>query len=294
MRYRPYLPLMLFSLLIWGCGKKETPPQGSGLIEATEVIVSAEAAGRIETLYTHEGQSVQVGDTLAMIDTTNVMLRLRQARAALEAAGARIDISSINIKQAANNLDLANKEFERVATLIKTGSINQQQYDQAESARNQARLAREQADASLKAARADLNNASAQQALLEKQLSDCFPAAPQSGVIVDSYVEAGELIAPGKPLVRIASLETVWVKIYVPPSDLTRISLGGHAAVDPEDGRGQLLDGVISWISNEAEFTPKNVQTKEARAGLLYAVKIAIPNPEGLLKIGMPVSVLVR
>jgi HlyD family secretion protein len=109
--------------------------------------------------------------------------------------------------------------------------------------------------------------------------------------VVTRYVESGELVAIGKPLVKVARLDTVWVKVYLPPSDLTRIKLGGRAEIDPEDGRSRPLAGSISWISSEAEFTPKNVQTKEARADLVYAVKITIPNPDQTLKIGMPVLV---
>jgi HlyD family secretion protein len=113
-------------------------------------------------------------------------------------------------------------------------------------------------------------------------------------VVINKFVEVGELIGVGKPLVKIAKLDTVWVKVYLPPSDLTRISLGGHALVDPEDGRNKPLEGKVSWISDQAEFTPKNVQTKEARADLVYAVKITIPNPGKVLKIGMPVSVKIQ
>jgi HlyD family secretion protein len=286
--------LTLGSLLLVSCADKNGPPRGSGLIEASEVTFSVEAAGQLKALYRDEGAQVSAGDTLAMIDTATVMLRLRQSRAAAEAARTQVEMAAIGVRQAESNLEQANIEFERAATLIRSGSANQQQYDRAKTAFDQAKLAREQAEASSRAAAAQLTNALAQVDLLQDQANDHFPISPTNGVVVERYVEPGELVAAGRPLVRIARLDTVWVKIYLPPSDLARVALGSHAKVDPEAENIEPLDGVISWISQEAEFTPKNVQTKEARAGLLYAVKITIPNINQVLKIGMPVSVVVE
>lgn len=282
------------ALFLVSCGKNDKLPQGSGLIEATEVTLSAETGGQIKAIYFDEGRNVAVGDTILTIDTSTTVLRLRQAEAAATAASTRIQVSQISIRQTANNLQLAQKEYDRVASLIKSGSATQQQYDQVKTALEQAMLANEQSRASLNVSKADFANTQAQIDLLKKQFDDSFPVSPINGTIVEKYPEAGELIAIGKPLVRLAKLDTVWVKIYLPPSDLTKIKLGESASVDPEDGQSVPLRGYISWISSEAEFTPKNVQTKEARAGLLYAVKITIPNPNQVLKIGMPVVAIVK
>jgi len=276
------------------CSKQNQAPGGSGLIEATEVVVSSEMSGQLKSLRFDEGDPIVKGDTIAGIDTVTTMLRLHQAKATRQMAETKVRVSSINIEQISYNLDLAKKEYDRVASLLKAGAVTQQQYDQTETAYNQTILSKKQADAAYEAAVAELANAESAIALLGKQLNDCFPRSPESGVITNKFVEVGELIGIGKPLVQIAKLDTVWVKVYLPPSDLTRISLGGHAKVDPEDGRNQPLEGKVSWISDQAEFTPKNVQTKEARADLVYAVKITIPNPGKILKIGMPVSVKIQ
>ncbi len=289
-----YFYLTALAVLLISCGNEKNIPSGSGLIETTEVTFSAQASGQLMALYFDEGENVKVGDTLGIIDTTNIMLKLRQAEAAAEVAQTRSRTAQINIGQASNSLELANKEFDRASSLIKTGSADQQTYDRAQTSQRQATLAQEQAQVSLRAALADYNNASAQLALLQKQVEDCFPVSPANGTIVDKFVEPGELVAAGKPLVKIDRLDTVWVKIYLPPKDLTNIALRGHAFVDPEDGQTKPLDGTITWISSEAEFTPKNVQTKEARAGLLYAVKVTIANPNQVLKIGMPVMVTIK
>jgi HlyD family secretion protein len=286
--------LLAVILLLAACGNKRNIPEGSGLIETTEVTFSPQSSGQLMTLHFDEGQNVRPGDTLAVIDTATVMLKLRQAKAAGDAAVSRLSLSGISIRQTTNSLDLAKKEFNRVEQLIKSGSANQQQYDQAQNTYRQAQLAKEQSETAQRSAQSDLDNANAQIALLEKQVSDCFPLSPVGGTIVDKYFEVGELVAAGRPLVKISRLDTVWVKIYLPPADLTRIKLGQHASIDPEDGHSKALDGIITWISSEAEFTPKNVQTKEARAGLLYAVKATIANPNQTLKIGMPVMVTVQ
>ena len=294
MRFLTYVYLLIVVLLFISCGKNTSPPGGSGLIEATEIVVSSEISGQLKSLRFEEGDSIANGDTIGEIDTVTTMLRLHQAEASRQMAETKVRVSSINIEQASYNLDLAKKEYDRVASLLKAGSINQQQYDRTETAYNQAILSKKQADATYDAALAELEKVKSESVLLEKQLSDCFPKAPESGMITNKFVEVGELIGAGKPLVKISKLDTVRVKVYLPPSDLTRITLGGHALVDPEDGHNQPLDGKVSWISDEAEFTPKNVQTKEARADLVYAVKITVPNPGRILKIGMPVSVKIQ
>jgi HlyD family secretion protein len=294
MRFVMFMYVATVSFLIVSCGNHTSPPGGSGLIEATEIVVSSEASGQLKSLRFGEGDSIAQGDTIAEIDTVTIRLRLHQAEATRQMAETKVKISSINIEQASYNLALAKKEYDRVTSLLKVGAVNQQQYDQTETAYNQAILSKKQADAAYQAAVAELANAESAIALLGKQLNDCFPRSPESGVITNKFMEAGELISLGKPLVRISKLDIVWVKVYLPPSDLTRIKLGGHALVDPEDGFNKPLDGKVSWISDEAEFTPKNIQTKEARADLVYAVKITVSNPGRILKIGMPVSVKIQ
>ncbi|UCD18307.1 MAG: efflux RND transporter periplasmic adaptor subunit [Candidatus Zixiibacteriota bacterium] len=286
--------LILATLATFSCSSENPAPGGSGLIEATEILISAEATGRLERLYVDEGSRVTAGDTLGLIDTTTIVLNLNRARAINEAAEIHREMARLGITEAKHNLDLAEKEFSRLGALIKTGSANQQQYDRAENAFNQAQLAKKQADAALQAADAELAGVTAEIALLQDQLQKCYPIAPASGIVVTTFIEAGELATAGKPLIKVAKLDTVWVKVYVPPSDLTAIKLGQTARIDPEDGRQTPLRGTVTHIADKAEFTPKNVQTRQARANLVYAVKITIPNENGELKIGMPVTVQIQ
>lgn len=285
--------IMLPMLAALSCSGNNKLPGGSGLIEATEVTVSSEAAGRIERLYVDEGDAIRPGDTIVLIDTVTLSLRLSQTEALKLSAETRRESARIQVDKAALDFELAQKEFDRVNNLVQTGSANQQQFDKTKNTLDGSRLAKKAAASALASTEADLEKIDRDIVLLQKQLADCRPVSPTGGTVVTKYVESGELAAPGKPLIKIARLDTVWVKVYLPPSDLTRIKLGGRADVDPEDGKTSPLPGTITWISSEAEFTPKNVQTKQARADLVYAVKITIPNDGGQLKIGMPVSVMI-
>jgi len=274
-----------------GCDRGDHEIGGSGFIEATSVIVSAETPGRLEVLFAREGEAVAAGATIGVIDSTTIKLQIERTSAQRQSAVSAIEIARIAIEQTAHDAGLARKEFDRVASLLGKGSANQQQYDQTENRYKQSELARRSAQVTYEARQTDLARIDAEIALLERQLEDCYPTAPVSGVVIDKLTEPGELLAPGKPIVEIAKIDTVWVKIYLPARDLPVIRIGGAATVDLEDGKNAPLQGKIVWIANEAEFTPKNVQTAEARADLVYAVKVNIPNPQGILKIGMPVMV---
>ena len=283
----------VFGLALGSCGSDDAVPAGSGFIEATEVVVSSEVTGRLQHLYFAEGDRIGEGNTIALIDTTTFGLRLAQARARLAAASTQEASARLQITKADLDSSLARTEYMRMKNLIGKGAVNRQQYDQAENRYHQAGLARKLAAASLDAAGADKESARAEIALLEKQLADCRPASPIAGTVVTTYIEPGELVSAGKSLIKVANLDPVTVKIYLPPDFLTRVKIGAPAKVDSEDGRTEPILGQVSWISPEAEFTPKNIQSKEARADLVYAVKITIPNPQGILKIGMPVMVTI-
>jgi HlyD family secretion protein len=277
--------------LLAGCGPDETGVSGSGFMEATTVLVSAEASGVLESLYVDEGSRVTRGDVLGVIDTVTVSLEIGSARAALEAARMAARVASIDIDRAVQDEDLARKEYDRISALRNQGTAAQQQYDQAENRLRQSELAVKLAKANLGSRRAEVARLESQIDLLLDRLGKCRPAAPLSGLVTGKYTEAGELLAPGRPIVEIARTDSMWVKVYVPAHSLTGIKIGEEAGVDPEDGRNQPLSGRVVWVAQEAEFTPKNVQTEKARADLVYAVKVSVRNPDGELKIGMPVMV---
>ncbi len=293
MKTRTLMIQLLIPFALIACEKGNGYIGGSGMIETTEVIVSAETSGQLEQLFIAKGDAVEKNQIIGLIDTSVVVLQLKQAEAVRRAALVKLTSDSLTISSTRLSSELAEKEFGRVQTLLSSGSVNQQQFDKAENVLRQAELIHSGARTALRATEADISRIESEIALIEKRLTDCHPLSPLNGTVVEKYIEVGELVGPGKALVKIATLDTVEVKIYLPPQDLTTIKIGSRAEIDPEDGRADKISGTIVWISSQAEFTPKNVQTKEARADLVYAIKIKIPNSDQALKIGMPVSVTI-
>lgn len=278
-------------LLLGGCGEDEGAPAGSGLIEATEVIVSAETGGRVTAIRFDEGSRVMTGDTLLAMDTTTVALQLASARAGRSVAVTRSRAARLEVERAEESERYAATELNRVRRLVESSTASQRQLDQAEHQHTTARIAVEAARAQVASIEAEIEKVDADIAVLRQKLDDAVPQAPVSGTITDRYTDIGELLAPGRPIAKIARLDTVWVRVYLPMRDFARVSLGQKATIDTE--AGSTLEGIVTWTSDEAEFTPKNVQTKKSRADLVYAVEIRAANPEGRLKVGQPVYVTI-
>jgi HlyD family secretion protein len=283
----------LFLVMISGCSSDTKTIGGSGLLEADEVIVSAETAGRVETIRFDEGTPVNKGDTLLIIDPTRLELQLESALAGQNVARARLESARLQFEQAKESERFVSAERDRIATLVRAGTATQKQLDQLEHEYTSAVLARRAAQANVAAIEAELTKIEADINGLIRQLEDCCPICPTTGTVTEKYIEAGELLAPGKPIAKVSHLDTLWVKVYLPTGDFAQVQIGDKAVVDTEAGDKQ-YHGQVIWTSEEAEFTPKNVQTKKSRTNLVYAVKVQVANTDGLLKIGMPVFVTIE
>lgn len=273
-----------------GCSNGDSPAGGSGLIETSESTVSAETGGRVVRHYFGEGTNLSESDTLLVIDPSRLELDLTSARAGLQVLEAQLSTARLQVTRAANADEFARSELARAQRLLRSGTATERQLDQARFESNQASVAHETAVAQVKTLEAQLAHAEADLAQIERQLIDCYPLAPIEGTVTEKFVELGELLVPGEPIARIARLGTVWVKVYLTTGRFADVKLGDRASVSTESG-GQSYNGTVVWTSDEAEFTPKNVQTEQARADLVYAVKVSIPNPDRTLKVGMPVYV---
>jgi HlyD family secretion protein len=276
-----------------GCADIATTPGGSGFLEANEAVVSAEVSGRVLSMAFDEGTRVSRGDTLLVIDTTGLSLRLAAAVAGLTALREELAASEIKVRQAEEIERHAKSERDRISRLFEAGTAAKRTLDEVEHQFRQAALATQMARAALNVLEARIESTSADIELIRKQLSDCHPAAPFAGRITQKYVEVGELLSPGRPIARVSRLDTLWIKVYLNAGDFARTKIGSPATVDTESG-GAKYPGTVVWASDEAEFTPKNVQTKDARANLVYAVKVTVANSDQRLKIGMPVFVTVQ
>ncbi len=287
------MAIILLSILgatVIGCKSNNGTAGGSGFIEANEVLVSAETGGRVIERRFDEGQSVKAGDTLAVIDPSRTELELASAEAGHQTAEANLRVARIQVDRAKQQESYTKSERDRIARLIRSGSATQRQLDQLENEFTQATIARKSAEATVGTIEAEIEKINADLNRIRRVLQDTRPLAPISGTVTEKFVDAGEVVGLGKAIIKIAQLDTVWAKVYLPSSEFSGVKVGDRAKVSTESGETE-YPGVVSWTSAEAEFTPKNVQTEKSRANLVYAVKVTIPNSDGRLKIGMPVFV---
>ena len=264
----------------------------TGTFEATDVIVSAEASGKLLSFDIEEGAALKAGQQVGIIDTIQLYLKKLQLEASVKSVeGQRPDI----IKQVAatkEQIVQAKRERDRVANLLRVGAANQKQLDDAESLLEVLQKQLVAQNSTLRNSDQSLtwqsSSVGIQVAQIEDQLNKCHIASPLTGTVLAKYAEAGELAAPGTPLFKVADMEQIYLRAYITSEQLANVKLGQKATVyaDYGDDIRKEYPGVVTWISDTSEFTPKTILTKNERANLVYAVKIAVKN-DGMLKIGM-------
>ena len=313
---------LLSSILILtpGCRKAADKNliRATGTIESRTARISPRVSGRVLQVLVEEGQAVKPGRLLVELEHEYPDLQLRQAEAAVAAARAQLellksgarseDISQAEqqLKQAEINLEQARNDAGRFRRLYEQGSITQRQKEEAETRLALAEAQYNQAQEALKklkslarpeeieAAEARLRQAEAAADLLKKNIEDSKVVCPVAGVVTEKAVEPGELVNPGTTLVTISCLDPVYLWVYVTAEELGRVKLGGRAEVTIDSFPGKIFEGQIVYLSPEAEFTPKNIQTREDRVKLVFAVKIELPNSGGQLKPGLPAEAVIR
>ena len=287
-----------------GCsGRNDREIKASGTIEATEVTVSAKVGGEVLKILVKEGASVKRGDTLAIIDKTDLEIQFEQVRANAAAAEAQYKLALLgardeDIAQAEATLKNAEDDLNRTEELFKEGSISQKQLDDTRTRhilakQNYDKLKRGLRPEEIEAAKGRRDVAIAQQRSVLKKIEDAYLTAPASGVITQKGIEEGETVLPNASVFRISYLGNVYLMIYVPEIELAKIELGQQANVYIDGAPGKAFSGTVVYTSPIAEFTPKNIQTKDDRTKLVFGVKIEIPNPEKILKPGMPADAVI-
>jgi HlyD family secretion protein len=311
--------ILLLSVGLWGCGNNNNGAiEASGTLEATEVKVSAKVPGQIETIRVQEGSEVKTGDTLVILDRSTLSLQWKQAQAGFEVAdaqyrlllnGARsedLQVAEEALKQAGATFKSSSDDYARMKQLLATNTVTQKQFDDADSRftiakaqlssaeQNLGKLRKFARPEDLAAARARAGQAKATADLLAKQLSDAVIIAPVAGTITHKPFEEGELAGAGSVIATISRLDKMDLMIYVNETELGRVKLGGSADVSIDAYPKRIFSGKVIYISPIAEFTPKNVQTKEDRTKLVFGVKLEVGNQDRVLKSGMPADAVVR
>jgi HlyD family secretion protein len=279
-------------LALGACNKDEQRSDASGMFEATETIVSSEASGKIMALAVDEGDQLKAGQVLGYVDSTQLhlqKLQLLQSRKAV--LSGQPDIRT-QLAALEDQLQNAITDKGRIENLVKGNVASQKQLDDANT---RIAVLRSQIAAQQNALRTTSTTITEQGGTIgvqlqqvEDQLAKCRITSPVDGTVLATYSNPFEMTAVGRPLFKMADLTTVYLKAYITGDQFQQVKLGQavQVLVDSGDGGSRSYSGVVDWISDQAEFTPKTIQTKNERANLVYAIKVKVKN-DGLIKIGM-------
>ena len=285
----------IYGMAVWllsACGNGTPDYDATGTFEATEVIVSAEAAAKLLQLEVEEGTRLKAGEEVGLVDTVQLYLKKLQLEASMKSVESQRPDLSKQIAATKQQITTAQREKKRVENLLAAGAANQKQLDDWDA---QVTLLQRQLiaqESSLMKSTNSLteqgNSVGIQVAQVEDQLNKCHIQSPIEGTVLANYAEAGELASVGKPLFKVGEVDRMYLRAYVTSEQLSQVKLGDKVTVYSDYGNSEqkAYTGVITWISERSEFTPKTILTKNERANLVYAVKIAVEN-DGALKIGM-------
>ncbi len=287
----------------------------SGNVEVTEVDTGFKISGRIVDLLTDEGKLVQKGGKIAVLESAELESLMAQSRAVLSEALAKLEElktgsrpqeiaqAAANMKAAEAELVKAKKDYERAERLYTNEAISASQLDAAKSVHDswveKVKAAGEQLSLLkegprkevIKAAEDHVQSARAALRVTEERLGDTTLFAPVSGVVLKKNVESGEVVQSGTPVFTIGEIDDPWIKVYIKEDKLALVKLGQRATITVDTYRDKVYEGTVSYISSQAEFTPKTVQTQEERVKLVFGVKVRVKNINQELKPGMPADV---
>jgi HlyD family secretion protein len=303
--------ILAIMALTGGCDWNRDKPDGSGTIECTEVDIATQVAGKIVALTPQEGDNVRQGEIIARLDPADYNLKRNEARAAVAVARAQLELllagsREEDIERAreqvieANALaESASADLRRIASVYQSGTATQKQMDDAKAqadrtkailaaaGQNLTKLEKGSREEEIRLAETQVSQAESRLALAEKSVTDCVITSSVNGVVTTHIHEEGEFVPVGAPLITVSRLDEVWLSVYVPETALGGVKIGRKARVKI-DGQPDFFEGKVTYISPTAEFTPRNVQTPDERAKLVYRVKITLANKEGIFKPGLP------
>ena len=280
------------TLLVSSCGSSDKEFDATGIFEATEVTVSAEATGRLMAFDVIEGSRVNADRQVGLIDTVQLQLKAEQVGATRESFANQRPNVQAQVAATRQQLVKAQLERTRTAALLKDGAATRKQMDDADNA---VRVLKSQLEAqvsmlnnSTRSLNSQMSGADIQRYQVLDQLKKCHITSPITGTVLEKYAERGEFAVIGKPLFKVADVDQMYLRAYITSAQLAKVKVGQRVKVFSDYGTDtrKSYDGTVIWISSRAEFTPKTILTDDERADLVYAVKIAVKN-DGYIKIGM-------
>lgn len=285
--------IALSGILFFSCTKKDMLHDASGTFEATEIMVSSEISGQLESFSVQEGDNLKAGQVVGKIDSTQYYLEKQRVQTASK--GKEVNKPDVALQIASTKEQLAKAEFEkkRIQRLLADNAATQKQLDdvnsQIEVIKKQLKAQISQLSNSVNALTEESKTYQIQAHQVQDKLNKCKIINPIDGTVLAKYTEEKELIMQGKPMYKIADTKNMFLRAYVIATQIEKIKIGQKVTVyiNTSEGNQKKITGTITWISSKAEFTPKTIQTQDERQNLVYAVKISVPNPNGEIKIGM-------
>jgi HlyD family secretion protein len=287
-----YYLLAFLSFITISCAQTDSEFDATGNFEADEIIISAEAAGKILRLDIEEGSELKSQTPIGLIDTTQLYLKKKQLEYSIRAVNAKQPNSTIQLAAIQEQIETAKREKKRVENLLKDDAATQKQLDDINSQLDLLQRQYSATQSTLNITKQSLQSETlplqAQLEQVQDQIKKSQIINPINGTVLTLFAKQNEVVAPGKALYKIADLSTIILRAYISGNQLSQIKLGQSVTVlvDAANDEYKKYTGTISWVSDKAEFTPKTIQTKEERANLVYAIKIDVKN-DGYLKLGM-------
>ena len=292
MRIHQYICSVAIGLVLGACTSQEEQYDASGIFETTEVIVSAKGTGELQSFQVEEGQAVRQGEVSGWIDTLQLSLKDRQLAASLLATESKRLDEKRQVAHLRQQIENLQREKERFTALLNAKATTAKQVDdidyQIKVLQNQLVATQEQINSSNSSLSRQSESIQAQRAQMEDQIRNAMISSPITGTVLTKYAEQGEFAVPGKALFKVADVSQMKLRAYITADQLTQLQIGQAVAVYADRGTTdrKRYAGLVVWIADKAEFTPKTIQTRNERANLVYAVKIAVEN-DGFIKRGM-------
>jgi HlyD family secretion protein len=287
MKYALYISLIVIGLS--SCTEKSQEADAYGHFEAKEFFITSEISGKLVKADFTQGDIVGEGDTIAAIDANSLQVQLDGFVARESAISSKIAVLESQRDVLKIEIQGLQKEYERLANLKNKGAATIQQFDSVENKLLSAKARLKTFDPQIKSVYKELAVLDSERDVLLDKMSKAVIVALVGGTVVEKYLEIGEMAIPGKPIAKLASMDDMYLRAYISGSQLSSFKIGEKVEIriDGPDDTYKSFPGIVSWVAEKAEFTPKIIQTKEERVNLVYAIKVKVKN-EGEIKIGMP------
>jgi len=281
--------LVLGFVLFIGCQQQDTS-DAYGQFEATETTISTEVSGKLIQFSVDEGDFLEESRRVGIVDTVMTDLKRKELRDQIAAIRSRIESIDAQIEVQREELELANVNLKRIKRMYEDSAATDQQLDEAQSKVDIIKKRIDALQTDKKQVMSEIRATRSRIPQLNEQIKDAIIVNPVKGTVLTSFAEQYEMVQASQPLYRIANLDTLTLRVYVSGAQLPNVKIGQQVIVliDKNKTENQSMQGKITWIASEAEFTPQMIQTKEERVSQVYAVEVDVPNPDGKLKIGMP------